>query len=43
MRDYIRKIYMIRKKNLVADYISEALGVLLLAENINSEESRVVR
>ncbi|XP_053106096.1 nuclear GTPase SLIP-GC-like isoform X2 [Hemicordylus capensis] len=41
LRQYIKEIYMKEKKNLVTDYVNEALGILLLAENFGSEEHLV--
>ncbi|TFK01543.1 NADH-cytochrome b5 reductase 2 [Platysternon megacephalum] len=41
LREYVRKIYLKEKKQLLMDYVTEALGIVLLAENFNSTRDMV--
>ncbi|XP_067419413.1 nuclear GTPase SLIP-GC-like, partial [Emydura macquarii macquarii] len=41
LREYIRNIYLKEKKKLLMDYVTEALGIVLLAENFNSTQDMV--
>ncbi|XP_067389437.1 nuclear GTPase SLIP-GC-like [Emydura macquarii macquarii] len=41
LREYIRNIYLKEKKQLLMDYVTEALGIVLLAENFNSTQDMV--
>ncbi|XP_074845171.1 nuclear GTPase SLIP-GC-like [Carettochelys insculpta] len=41
LREYIRSIYLKERKQLLMDYVTEALGIVLLAENFNSPRDMV--
>ncbi|XP_065258190.1 nuclear GTPase SLIP-GC-like [Emys orbicularis] len=41
MRKYIRNIFLKEKKKLLMDYVTEALSIVLLAENFNSTRDMV--
>ncbi|XP_067392505.1 nuclear GTPase SLIP-GC-like [Emydura macquarii macquarii] len=41
LREYVRNIYLKEKKQLLMDYVTEALGIVLLAENFNSTQDMV--
>ncbi|XP_067390141.1 nuclear GTPase SLIP-GC-like [Emydura macquarii macquarii] len=41
LREYVRNIYLKEKKKLLMDYMTEALGIVLLAENFNSTQDTV--
>ncbi|XP_062981432.1 nuclear GTPase SLIP-GC-like [Elgaria multicarinata webbii] len=43
LREYIRRIYLKEKERLVTDFVTETLGIHLLAENIGSEQQFVER
>ncbi|XP_067390122.1 nuclear GTPase SLIP-GC-like [Emydura macquarii macquarii] len=41
LREYVRNIYLKEKKQLLMDYVTKALGIVLLAENFNSTQDMV--
>ncbi|XP_065443500.1 nuclear GTPase SLIP-GC [Chrysemys picta bellii] len=41
LREYIRNIFLKEKKKLLVDYVTEALSIVLLAENFNSTRDTV--
>ncbi|XP_053878956.1 nuclear GTPase SLIP-GC [Malaclemys terrapin pileata] len=41
LREYIRNIFLKEKKKLLMDYVAEAFGIVLLAENFNSTRDTV--
>ncbi|XP_032657608.2 nuclear GTPase SLIP-GC-like [Chelonoidis abingdonii] len=41
LREYIRNIYLKEKKKLLVDYVTEALSIVLLAENFNCTRDMV--
>ncbi|KAG6922257.1 nuclear GTPase, germinal center associated, partial [Chelydra serpentina] len=41
LRKYVRNIYLKEKKKLLMDYVTEAFGIVLLAENFNSTRDMV--
>ncbi|XP_039374014.1 nuclear GTPase SLIP-GC-like [Mauremys reevesii] len=43
LREYVRNIYLKEKKKLLVDYVTEALSIVLLAENFNSTQDMVDR